>query len=267
METLDLTPLPGGAALRLRPAGHRRRPGENRGRRNRDRGRGASRARGAGRGLRIREPRITSLARLGSGYQVVTRERYAPWIESFLAGRRKARLSRAALETVAVVASPPADHAGRHRAHSRCGHRRGAHHAAQARPHPDQGAGSGPGRPLLTARPRGSSTISACPGSPTCRASTKSRRWRRRKPRRCGATTRSRGSRSMEWTPPRCPSPTWNRRGRMRPSRSASSATRSWPSLQDVVTSFSVHALDEPGAAADLVDAGTELDSPVQQPP
>ncbi len=50
------------------------------------------------------ENRGFHLARLGSGYQVVTRERYAPWIESFLAGRRKARLSRAALETVAVVA-------------------------------------------------------------------------------------------------------------------------------------------------------------------
>ncbi len=44
------------------------------------------------------------LARLGNGYQVVTRERFAPWIEPFLAGRRKARLSRAALETAAVIA-------------------------------------------------------------------------------------------------------------------------------------------------------------------
>jgi segregation and condensation protein B len=50
------------------------------------------------------ENRGFHLARLGSGYQVVTRERYAPWIESFLSARRKARLSRAALETVAVVA-------------------------------------------------------------------------------------------------------------------------------------------------------------------
>jgi segregation and condensation protein B len=41
---------------------------------------------------------------LGHGVQVVTRGRYAPWIESLLAGRRKARLSRAALETAAVIA-------------------------------------------------------------------------------------------------------------------------------------------------------------------
>ncbi len=44
------------------------------------------------------------LVRLGSGYQVVTRERYAPWVEAMVSGKRKARLSRAALETAAVIA-------------------------------------------------------------------------------------------------------------------------------------------------------------------
>jgi segregation and condensation protein B len=44
------------------------------------------------------------LVRLGNGYQVVTRERYAPWVKEMLAGRQKTRLSRAALETAAVVA-------------------------------------------------------------------------------------------------------------------------------------------------------------------
>jgi len=44
------------------------------------------------------------LVRLGKGYQTVTRPRYAPWIENLLKTRRKARLSRAALETVAVIA-------------------------------------------------------------------------------------------------------------------------------------------------------------------
>jgi segregation and condensation protein B len=44
------------------------------------------------------------LMKLGGGYQIVTREAFAPWVKSFLAGRQKARLSRAALETVAVIA-------------------------------------------------------------------------------------------------------------------------------------------------------------------
>lgn len=50
------------------------------------------------------QPRGFKLVRLGNGYQVVTRERYAPWVKEMLAGRQKARLSRAALETAAVVA-------------------------------------------------------------------------------------------------------------------------------------------------------------------
>ena len=44
------------------------------------------------------------LLRLGSGYQIVTRERHAPYVKELLAGRQKARLSRAALETIAVIA-------------------------------------------------------------------------------------------------------------------------------------------------------------------
>jgi segregation and condensation protein B len=50
------------------------------------------------------QPRGFKLVKLGSGYQVVTRERYAPWVKSLLAGKQKARLSRAALETAAVIA-------------------------------------------------------------------------------------------------------------------------------------------------------------------
>jgi segregation and condensation protein B len=49
-------------------------------------------------------PRGFKLVKLANGYQIVTRERYAPWVKSMLAGRQKARLTRAALETVAVVA-------------------------------------------------------------------------------------------------------------------------------------------------------------------
>ena len=49
-------------------------------------------------------PHGVQLLKLGSGWQVVTRERFAPWIENLLKTRRKARLSRAALETVAVIA-------------------------------------------------------------------------------------------------------------------------------------------------------------------
>jgi segregation and condensation protein B len=50
------------------------------------------------------QPRGFQLARFGRGYQLVTRERYSPWVESLLSGRRKQRLSRAALETAAVIA-------------------------------------------------------------------------------------------------------------------------------------------------------------------
>jgi segregation and condensation protein B len=50
------------------------------------------------------QPRGFKLVKLGSGYQIVTRERYAPWVEAMVAGKRKTRLSRAALETAAVIA-------------------------------------------------------------------------------------------------------------------------------------------------------------------
>jgi len=44
------------------------------------------------------------LTRFGRGYQIVTRERFSPWVEGLVSGRRKMRLSRAALETAAVIA-------------------------------------------------------------------------------------------------------------------------------------------------------------------
>lgn len=44
------------------------------------------------------------LVRLGNGYQVLTRDRYAPWVEAMVAGKKRSRLSRAALETAAVIA-------------------------------------------------------------------------------------------------------------------------------------------------------------------
>ena len=50
------------------------------------------------------EGRGIRLLKLGSGYQIVTRETYAPWVKELLAGRQKARLSRPALETIAVIA-------------------------------------------------------------------------------------------------------------------------------------------------------------------
>lgn len=49
-------------------------------------------------------PRGFKLVRLGNGYQVLTRERYAPWVRGMLAGKQKTRLSRPALETAAVIA-------------------------------------------------------------------------------------------------------------------------------------------------------------------
>ena len=49
-------------------------------------------------------PRGFKLARFGNGYQLVTQERFAGWVEGLISGKRKARLSRAALETAAVIA-------------------------------------------------------------------------------------------------------------------------------------------------------------------
>jgi len=49
-------------------------------------------------------PHGVKLARYGNGHQLVTRDRYAPFVENLLTTRRKTRLSRAALETAAVIA-------------------------------------------------------------------------------------------------------------------------------------------------------------------
>jgi segregation and condensation protein B len=45
-----------------------------------------------------------SLLEVAGGFVLVTRETWAPWVERLMKGKRKVRLSRAALETVAVVA-------------------------------------------------------------------------------------------------------------------------------------------------------------------
>jgi segregation and condensation protein B len=50
----------------------------------------------AGHGVRLSE--------MGGGWLVTTREEHAPAVRSLLSGKRKARLSRAALETLAIVA-------------------------------------------------------------------------------------------------------------------------------------------------------------------
>jgi len=51
-----------------------------------------------------RQERGVQLAEIGGGWLIVTREKHAPWIKKLLQGKRKARLSRAALETLAIVA-------------------------------------------------------------------------------------------------------------------------------------------------------------------
>ena len=48
--------------------------------------------------------RGVQLVEMGGGWLIVTREKHAPWIKKMLQGKRKARLSRAALETLAIVA-------------------------------------------------------------------------------------------------------------------------------------------------------------------
>jgi segregation and condensation protein B len=48
--------------------------------------------------------RGVTLVEIAGGYQVVSRKECAPWIEQMLRTRRKVRLSRAGLETLAIVA-------------------------------------------------------------------------------------------------------------------------------------------------------------------
>jgi segregation and condensation protein B len=48
--------------------------------------------------------RGVALAEIAGGYQILSRKECAPWIERMLRSRRKVRLSRAGLETLAIVA-------------------------------------------------------------------------------------------------------------------------------------------------------------------
>ena len=48
--------------------------------------------------------RGVALAEIAGGFQILSRRECAPWIEEMLRSRRKARLSRAGLETLAIVA-------------------------------------------------------------------------------------------------------------------------------------------------------------------
>ena len=48
--------------------------------------------------------RAFHVLRVGGGFQMVSRESYAPWVSKLFQGRRKSRLSQAALETLSVVA-------------------------------------------------------------------------------------------------------------------------------------------------------------------
>jgi segregation and condensation protein B len=47
--------------------------------------------------------RGVQLEEMGGGWILVTREKHAPWIKKLLQGKRKSRLSRASLETLAIV--------------------------------------------------------------------------------------------------------------------------------------------------------------------
>lgn len=50
------------------------------------------------------ERRPLTIVEFGGGYQIVTREEYAPWIKKVFSQKRKLKLSQAALETVAIIA-------------------------------------------------------------------------------------------------------------------------------------------------------------------
>ncbi|MBN1503890.1 MAG: SMC-Scp complex subunit ScpB [Candidatus Eisenbacteria bacterium] len=49
-------------------------------------------------------PHAFKLMHVGGGYQVCTREEYSFWLDRLKSAKRKAKLSRAALETAAIVA-------------------------------------------------------------------------------------------------------------------------------------------------------------------
>jgi segregation and condensation protein B len=49
-------------------------------------------------------PRGFTLLEVAGGFVLCTKESWAPWVEKLMKGRRRVRLSRAALETVAVIA-------------------------------------------------------------------------------------------------------------------------------------------------------------------
>jgi len=51
-----------------------------------------------------REGRAFHVVQVAGGYQLSTRPRYAHWVERLFKGRQRARLSNAALETLAIVA-------------------------------------------------------------------------------------------------------------------------------------------------------------------
>ncbi len=48
--------------------------------------------------------RGVTLVDIAGGYQILTREPFAPWVDLFLRGRRKVRLSRSALEALGIIA-------------------------------------------------------------------------------------------------------------------------------------------------------------------
>src|SRR4051794_41944727 len=100
----------------------------------------------AGRGIDLR--------RTGGGWRFYTRDRYAPYVERMLLDGQRARLTRAALETLAVVAYRQPG------ARARATPGRGGECDGGVRtlvpPGPVEGAGGGestPGTPFRTTRP------------------------------------------------------------------------------------------------------------------
>ena len=47
--------------------------------------------------------RAFHIAKLAGGYQMVSRDSFSPWIQKLFLGRKKSRLSQAALETLSVI--------------------------------------------------------------------------------------------------------------------------------------------------------------------
>ena len=142
--------------------------------------------------------RALQIVEVGGGFRLVTRPELAPWLVQLARARTRVRLSRPALETLAIIALQAAGVAAGGRRGARRELRRGARQPARApaRPH-RRPQGRRRAARSSTRRRASSSSPSGCATSPICR------RW------------------TASWSSPSSPRPRRARRGRARPGAGA----------------------------------------------